>query len=62
MVALYALQRCQQDLPLNPHNFGPLPYDLAFNTATPYIGNTNWQAYGGELTMSHLTQMAGLTV
>lgn len=61
MIALYALQRCQQNLPLNPHHFGPPPSDLAFNTAASYVSNTNWQAYGGESTMSHLTQMAGLT-
>lgn len=61
MVALYALQRCQQYLPLNPQHFGPLRPDLAFNTAASYVTNTNWQAYGGESTMSHFTQMAGLT-
>ena len=61
MAALYALQRCQQNLPLNPQHFGPLSPDLAFNTAASYVSNTNWQAYGGESTMSHLTQMAGLT-
>jgi K+-transporting ATPase ATPase A chain len=62
MVTLYFIQRCQQFLPLNPHHFGPLPPDLAFNTAASYVTNTNWQAYsGGESTMSHLTQMAGLT-
>jgi len=61
MVALYALQRCQQILPLNPRHFGALPSDLAFDTAASYITNTNWQAYAGESTMSHLTQMAGLT-
>jgi K+-transporting ATPase ATPase A chain len=61
MMALYALQRCQQNLPLNPQHFGPLSSDLAFNTAASYVTNTNWQAYGGESTMSHFTQMAGLT-
>jgi potassium-transporting ATPase potassium-binding subunit len=61
VVALYVLQRCQQNLPLNPQHFGPLPSDLAFNTAASYVTNTNWQAYSGESTMSHLTQMAGLT-
>jgi K+-transporting ATPase ATPase A chain len=61
MGALYALQRSQQMLPLNPRHFGPLPSDLAFNTAASYVSNTNWQAYGGESTMSHLSQMAGLT-
>ena len=61
MAALYALQRWQQYLPLDPQHFGPLPSDLAFNTAASYVSNTNWQAYGGESTMSHFTQMAGLT-
>jgi K+-transporting ATPase ATPase A chain len=61
MVLLYVLQRCQQSLPLNPQHFGPLRSDLAFNTAASYVTNTNWQAYGGESTMSHFTQMAGLT-
>jgi len=61
MVALYLLQRCQQNLPLNPQHFGAIAADLAFNTAASYVTNTNWQAYGGESTMSHLTQMAGMT-
>lgn len=61
MVSLYVLQRWQQNLPLNPQHFGPLTSDLAFNTAASYVTNTNWQAYGGETTMSQLTQMAGLT-
>ena len=47
-------------LPLNPQNFGPVPADLAFNTAASFTTNTNWQAYTGESTMSYLTQMAGL--
>lgn len=59
---LYALMRLQHLLPLNPQGFGPVPSDLAFNTAISFVTNTNWQAYGGETTMSHLTQMAGLTV
>ncbi|HTP40842.1 MAG TPA: potassium-transporting ATPase subunit KdpA, partial [Nitrospiria bacterium] len=59
---LYALQRFQGSLPLNPPGFGAVSADLAFNTATSFITNTNWQAYGGETTMSYLTQMAGLTV
>lgn len=62
MGALYLLQRLQGSLPLNPQGFGPVPPDLAFNTAVSFITNTNWQAYGGETTMSYLTQMAGLTV
>ena len=47
-------------LPLNPANLGPVPADLAFGTASSFTTNTNWQAYGGESTMSYLTQMAGL--
>lgn len=62
MVLLYALQRLQGLLPLNPQGFGPVAPDLAFNTAASFTTNTNWQAYSGERTMSHLTQMAGLTV
>ncbi|NGZ10069.1 MAG: potassium-transporting ATPase subunit KdpA [Nitrospira sp. LK70] len=61
MAVLYVLLRCQQDLPLNPRHFGSLAPDLAFNTAASYVSNTNWQAYAGESTMSHLSQMAGLT-
>jgi potassium-transporting ATPase potassium-binding subunit len=48
-------------LPLNPQGFGPVPPLLAFNTAISFITNANWQAYAGETTMSHLTQMVGLT-
>ncbi|HAL15335.1 MAG TPA: potassium-transporting ATPase subunit KdpA [Anaerolineaceae bacterium] len=59
---LYALQRLQHLLPLNPLGFGPVAPDLAFNTAVSFVTNTNWQNYGGETTMSFLTQMAGLTV
>ena len=61
-VSLYALQRLQNLLPLNPQRFGAVPPDLAFNTAISFVTNTNWQNYGGETTMSHLTQMLGLTV
>jgi len=60
--SLYALQRFQNVLPLNPQGFDAVPPDLAFNTAISFITNTNWQNYGGETTMSHLTQMLGLTV
>ncbi|HXR36390.1 MAG TPA: potassium-transporting ATPase subunit KdpA [Candidatus Binataceae bacterium] len=60
MVVLYGLERLQQFLPLNPQAFGPPAPDLAFNTAASFTTNTNWQAYGGESTMSYLTQMAGL--
>jgi K+-transporting ATPase ATPase A chain len=61
-VSLYALQRLQNLLPLNPQGFDAVGPDLAFNTAISFITNTNWQNYGGETTMSHLTQMLGLTV
>jgi len=60
--SLYALQRLQGVLPLNPQQFPGVPSDLAFNTSVSFITNTNWQNYGGETTMSHLTQMLGLTV
>jgi K+-transporting ATPase ATPase A chain len=59
---LYLLQRLQGVLPLNPQKFAGVPPDLAFNTAVSFITNTNWQSYGGETTMSYLTQMAGLGV
>jgi len=59
---LYALQRLQGYLPLNPAGFGAVTPDLSFNTATSFVTNTNWQAYGGETTMSYLTQMLGLTM
>jgi K+-transporting ATPase ATPase A chain len=61
-LSLYALQRLQNFLPLNPQGFDAVPSDLAFNTSISFITNTNWQNYGGETTMSHLTQMLGLTV
>src|SRR5690606_29029257 len=61
-IALYALLRLQGVLPLNPQGFVGVPPDLAFNTAVSFVTNTNWQNYGGETTMSHLSQMAGLTV
>lgn len=62
LLALYTLQRLQGFLPLNPQGFGAVPPDLAFNTAASFATNTNWQAYGGETTMSYLTQMVGMTV
>jgi potassium-transporting ATPase potassium-binding subunit len=62
VVGLYLLQRVQGSLPLNPTNVVAVPPALAFNTAASFVTNTNWQNYGGESTMSHLTQMAGLTV
>ena len=61
-LSLYALQRLQQYLPLNPRGFDGVAPDLAFNTSVSFVTNTNWQNYSGETTMSHLTQMLGLTV
>ncbi|MBS0244440.1 MAG: potassium-transporting ATPase subunit KdpA, partial [Proteobacteria bacterium] len=61
-LSLYGLMRLQHVLPLNPQKFGAVPPDLAFNTAVSFVTNTNWQAYSGESTMSHFTQMAGLAV
>ncbi len=61
MVVLYLMQRLQGYLPFNPQKFGAVsPSHLAFNTAASFTTNTNWQAYGGESTMSYFTQMAGL--
>jgi K+-transporting ATPase ATPase A chain len=60
LVVLYVMQRIQHLLPLNPQGFGPVAPDLAFTTAVSFTTNTNWQAYGGETTMSYFTQMAGL--
>lgn len=62
LLALYLLQRVQGGLPLNPQGFGAVSPDSAFNTAVSFATNTNWQGYGGETTMSHLTQMLGMTV
>lgn len=62
VAALYALQRVQGALPLNPAGLPGVPPELAFNTAVSFATNTNWQNYGGESTMSYLTQMAGLAV
>lgn len=60
-VVLYGLQRLQGMLPLNPAGLGAISPDSSFNTAVSFVTNTNWQGYGGETTMSHLTQMLGLT-
>jgi K+-transporting ATPase ATPase A chain len=60
MLVLYALQRLQGWLPLNPQGFGAISAPSAFNTASSFTTNTNWQGYAGESTMSYLTQMAGL--
>jgi K+-transporting ATPase ATPase A chain len=59
---VYALQRLQLWLPLNPQHFANLSPDSAFNTAVSFVTNTNWQGYTGEAAMSYLTQMAGLAV
>jgi len=61
MIFLYALQRLQYYLPLNPNGLAGVPPGLAFNTAASFTTNTNWQAYSGEQTLSYLTQMVGLT-
>ena len=62
LFVLYALQRLQQFLPWNPQSLGAVSPDSSFNTAVSFASNTNWQGYGGETTMSYLTQMLGLTV
>lgn len=62
IIAVYALQRLQGMLPLNPAGMGPVSPDSALNTAISFVANTNWQGYGGESTMSYLTQMLALTV
>ena len=58
----YALQRLQASLLLNPDGMGAVNEQVSFNTAASFVSNTNWQAYGGETTMSYLTQMLHLTV
>jgi len=62
VVAIYALQRLQGMLPLNPQGLGAVSPDSSFNTAISFVSNTNWQGYAGESTMSYLTQMLALTV
>ncbi|NUO82260.1 potassium-transporting ATPase subunit KdpA [candidate division KSB1 bacterium] len=62
LLVVYTLQRLQHLLPLNPQGFAAVTPDSAFNTAISFASNTNWQGYGGETTMSYLTQMLGLTV
>lgn len=59
---LFAVLKLQNVLPLNPQGFGSVETLLAFNTAVSFVTNTNWQNYGGESTLSHLSQMLGLTV
>ncbi|MCE7973739.1 MAG: potassium-transporting ATPase subunit KdpA [Leptolyngbya sp. PLA1] len=61
-IAVYGLQRLQSVLPANPAGLGPVEAKSAFNTAISFATNTNWQGYGGETTMSYLTQMLGLGV
>ncbi|HWP90000.1 MAG TPA: potassium-transporting ATPase subunit KdpA, partial [Burkholderiales bacterium] len=61
-LTVYALQRLQVHLPFNPAGMGAVSPDSSFNTAISFMTNTNWQGYGGESTMSYLTQMAGLAV
>jgi len=61
-LAVYALQRLQASLPWNPQQMSAVTADSSFNTAVSFITNTNWQGYGGESTMSYLTQMLGLGV
>jgi K+-transporting ATPase ATPase A chain len=61
LIVVYGLQRLQQFLPLNPQGLGAVTPDSSFNTAISFASNTNWQGYGGETTMSYLTQMLGLT-
>ena len=62
VIAVYALQRLQGVLPLNPAGMAGVSADSSFNTAVSFVTNTNWQGYGGEATMSYLTQMLALTV
>ena len=61
-LAVYAILRLQFFLPLNPQEFAGTSPELSFNTAVSFVTNTNWQAYGGETTMSYVSQMAGLAV
>lgn len=61
LLAVYTLQRLQALLPLNPQGLGAITPDSAWNTAVSFASNTNWQGYGGEVTMSYLSQMLGLT-
>jgi K+-transporting ATPase ATPase A chain len=62
LLAVYAMQRLQLWLPLNPQGFANVSPDSAFDTAVSFVTNTDWQAYAGESTMSYLTQMAALAV
>ena len=62
LLAVYTIQRLQAFLPLNPAALGAVSPDSSWNTAVSFATNTNWQGYGGEATMSYLTQMLALTV
>ena len=62
ILTLYGIERLQSVLPLNPQHLGTVKPGLAFNTSVSFNTNTNWQNYGGETTMSYLTQMLGLAV
>lgn len=62
LIFVFLLQMIQYILPLNPEKLKNIDWKLAFNTATSFVTNTNWQAYSGESTLSYLTQMVGLTV
>lgn len=62
IVVLFIIQIVQKELPLNPQHLDNLSWDLALNTAISFVGNTNWQAYAGETTMSYFSQMIGLAV
>src|SRR5207248_2367889 len=62
LFVVYALQRLQGVLPLNPQGLAAVSPDSSWNTAVSFATNTNWQGYGGESTMSYLTQMLGLSV
>lgn len=62
VLLLLSIQLVQGALPLNPTSREGVPFAIAFNTAVSFVTNTNWQSYAGEVTMSHLTQMLGLTV
>ena len=61
-VVLYVILRVQGALPLNPDGIGGMSADLAFNTSVSFVTNTNWQAYSGEVQLSYLSQMVGLTM
>ncbi len=61
-VLLFAILRLQHLLPWNPAGLAPMSSDLAFNTAVSFVTNTNWQAYGGETSLSYFSQMVGLTM